>query len=179
MSDTHKSIYIWTYIYICLYISNQLIEAENGDKEMNVSSVLSAGSSVSRSGVKCIYETVGEKSYTVTVCSWGVLNFIHSFAPHLETQMKKKKKKSIQAILSFFLIESHSGMWEGRQSSLVSGCLAYQHPEADVVTSLRKGHKLMKSVGNAEHFVLGVWALNATVNNKLAVPCLGLKHHSF
>lgn len=114
---------------------------------------------------KCIYRTVGEKPYTITVCSWGVLNFIHSFAPHLETQMKKKKN---QAVLSFCLIESRSGMWEGTQSSLVSACLAYQHPEADVATSFRREHKLMKSVGNAEHFVLGVWALKAMVN-KLTV----------
>lgn len=80
-----------------------------------------------------------------------------------------KKKKSFGAILSFCLIESHSGMWEGRQSSLVSGCLAYQLPESDAVTSFRREHKLTKSVGNAEHFVLGAWTLKATVN-KLAVP---------
>lgn len=67
------------------------MESENGVKKMNVSSVLSAGSSFSRSGVKCIYKTVGEKSCIVTVRSWGVLNFTHSFAAHLETQMKKKK----------------------------------------------------------------------------------------
>lgn len=60
---------------------------------MSVSSVLSAGSSV-RPGVKCIYRTVGGKSYTITVGSWGVLSFINSFAPHLETQMKKKKSNS-------------------------------------------------------------------------------------
>lgn len=44
----------------------------------------------------------------------------------------------------------HSEMWEGRQCSLVSGCLAYQHPAADEVTSFRRKPKLMRAVGNTE-----------------------------
>lgn len=47
--------------------------------------------------------------------------------------------------------------------------LAYQYPAAVVVASFQREHKLVKSVGNAEHFVLGAWALKAAVNN-LAVP---------
>lgn len=43
-----------------------------------------------------------------------------------------------------------SEMCEGRQRSLVSGCLAYQHPAAEEVTSFRREPKLMKAVGNAE-----------------------------
>lgn len=62
-------------------------------------------------------------------------------------------------------------MWNVRTQTKIpsSDCLAYQHPETDVVTNFRGEHKLIKPVGNAEHFVLGAWALKVTVN-KLAVP---------
>lgn len=115
---------------------------------MNVSSVLSAGSSFSRSGVKCIYKTVGEKSCIVALCSWGELNFTHSFAAHLETQTGGGGGN--QVILSLSLMKVHSEMWEGRRWSLTSGCLAYQHPAAGEVTGFRREPELMMAIENAE-----------------------------